>query len=169
MNRLDRQSVMRRLFAVAVLSLLASWACAQTCSVNSTGVNLGNYDYINGNSTTGTITLNCSLALLRNVTVALSAGTGSGASINNRFMSQLAPAGSDRLRYSMYQNAVTGPSCAGGIVWGDTPATQPAALGVLLIAPGIPHSWTVYACAPSAQDLSVASYGDTVTITISWL
>lgn len=156
-------------------ALIALWLCvfplaasAQTCTVSSTGASFGNYDYTNGNSTTGTITLNCTRSLLTNVSVALSAGTFPGATINNRMMAQLAPAGSDHLSYGLYQNATSGPLCAGGVVWGNTPATEPAPIGFLIIGPGFPHSWTVYGCAPSGQDSSVASYGDTVTITITW-
>jgi spore coat protein U-like protein len=143
-------------------------ALGQTCSVSSTGANFGNYDYANGNSTTGTVTLNCSLALLNNVTLALSAGVASGATTSNRMMSQQLPAGADRLNYGLFQNATVGPLCAGGIVWGNTAATEPAPIGTLLILPAFPHSWTVYACLPANQDVTVATYADTVTATVAW-
>jgi spore coat protein U-like protein len=152
----------------SMLFLLATIASAQTCSVTSGGINFGNYDYTNGNGTSGTVTLNCSLAVLQNVSLALSAGSASGATINNRMMQQTGPSGSDRLRYGLYQNATSGPSCAGGTVWGDTPATEPTPIGLILIFPGRPQNWTIYACAPSAQDVTVSSYGDTVIATVSW-
>jgi len=152
----------------AILLLVATGAVAQTCSVSSAGASFGNYDFTNGNTTSGTVTLSCTLAILSNVSVALSAGTAGGATINNRMMSQQLPAGADRLGYGLYQYSTTGPLCAGGFVWGNTPATEPAPIGTLLIFNGFPHSWTVYGCVPSGQDVTVATYGDTVTITIAW-
>jgi spore coat protein U-like protein len=146
----------------------AMTAHAQTCTVSSTGVNFGNYDYINGNGTTGTVTLSCTLALLTNVSLALSAGSAPGATTSNRMMSQTGPTGSDHLSYGLFQNATSGPSCAGGIVWGNTPATEPAPIGTLLIFNGRPQSWTINGCVPNSQDVTVSTYGDTVMATVSW-
>ncbi len=154
--------------AAVFLTLLAQPADA-ACTASSSGVAFGTYDYTNGNAATGTVTLSCttstSMFLVR---VALSIGTTAGATISNRLMAQTAPVGADKLSYGLYQNSTGGPSCAGGTNWGNTSATEPAAIFSLTVAPGSPHSWTVFGCSPSAQDVNVASYTDTITVTITW-
>ena len=154
--------------AAVLLSLLAPPAEA-ACTASSSGVAFGTYDYTNGNAATGTVTLSCTTStVMTTVRVALNKGTTAGATIANRLLAQTAPAGADKLSYGLYQNSTSGPSCAGGTNWGNTVATEPAAIASLTVAPATPHSWTVYGCSPSAQDVNVAGYTDTVTVTISW-
>lgn len=154
--------------AAIFLTLLGEPAHA-ACTASSSGVAFGTYDYTNGNAATGTVTLSCtSSTVMSTVRVALSIGTTAGATIANRLMAQTAPVGADKLKYGLYQNSTNGPACAGGTNWGNTIATEPAAIASLTVAPGTPHSWTVFGCSPSAQDINVAGYTDTVTVTISW-
>lgn len=169
MNLRRLNSIASTLFATVFLAMLGQSAHA-ACTASSSGVAFGTYDYTNGNAATGTVTISCTTStVMSTVRVALNKGTTGAATITNRLMAQTSPAGTDTLKYGLYQNSTSGPSCAGGTNWGNTTATEPAAIPSLTVAPGSPHSWTVYGCSPSAQDVNVANYTDTVTVTISWL
>ena len=87
-------------------------------------------------------------------TVALNAGTGTGATVAVRKMTSSA----QTLNYSLYQDN------ARGTVWGQTTGTDTVA-GT---GNGSAQALTVYGRIPAGQLPTPGSYSDTITATISY-
>lgn len=132
---------------------------ANNCRFSSAGiVAFGTYDPLSGTALdqTSTITYNCT----KNTpyTLALSAGTGTGATFAVRKMTN----GANTLNYSLYTDA------ARTTVWGDgtggsSTIAAPAAAGLLSNL-----NVTVYGRIPTAQDVAAVAYTDTITATLTF-
>jgi spore coat protein U-like protein len=127
----------------------------KACVVSATALNFGNYDPTSGTATdaSSTITVLCTVGT--SFTVGLNAGTGSGATVTNRGMTN----GGNTLHYALYQD--TGRTTN----WGNTAGTDtPAAI----VAPVSTSSLTVYGRIAAGQNVAAASYTDTVTVTVNY-
>lgn len=132
---------------------------ANNCRFSSAGnMAFGTYDPLSGTALdqTSTITYNCT----KNTpyTLALSVGTGAGATFAVRKMTN----GANTLNYSLYTDA------ARTTVWGDGTAgtsmvAAPAAAGLLTNI-----NVTVYGRIPTAQDVAAVAYTDTITATLTF-
>ncbi|WP_414039757.1 spore coat U domain-containing protein [Acidithiobacillus sp. M4-SHS-6] len=146
------------------------------CKVSATNLNFGNYTpgsgAVTGNST---ISVNCTKGTT--FTVALNAGSSTGASFTNRNMTGTGaadPAGntattSDLLNYQLYTTATVG---SGGTIWGDgsTGTSTVAGTGAGMGTPQAVAE-TVYGQIPDSTVNSTAvpgAYSDTVTVTVSY-
>lgn len=88
-------------------------------------------------------------------TLALDAGTGSGATVASRRMTS----GGDTLEYALYQDAArTTP-------WGDGTAGTSTRSST---GTGLQQSFTVYGRVPSSAAAAVGTYADTITITATY-
>ncbi|HUZ63669.1 MAG TPA: spore coat U domain-containing protein [Acetobacteraceae bacterium] len=157
---------MRRAAPVlAVLMLVAGTAAAraQTCTAAASAVAFGVYDPGTGapTDTTGTVTVTCSALISLLVSYTITLTTGGGGSFAARSMAgPLAP----RLAYQIYADA------ARTRIWGDgTGGTSTVTDGYLLQLLGpVVRQYTMYARIPAGQLVSAGTFGDTVTVVVTY-
>jgi spore coat protein U-like protein len=140
-----------RPLALALLTLAGfpalTWA---ECSLNVIGLTFGNYDPFNASDTdiTGSVSVTCDTDT--SVQLSLSAGFGP-------FTARQMKNGSSVLFYNLF----TDPSHLS--IWGDgSPGTS------LVSFSGTSGSQTVYGRVPAGQNVSVGTYGDTITVTLTF-
>ena len=136
-----------------LLSLTANPAWAQGCNINVQDVNFGNYDVFNNVplDSTGTITVNCTLAAV--YSVSLSPGSGS-------YSPRVMRSGADTLEYNLYTNT------SRTTIWGDGTGNTAIVSGIAAIGVNINH--TVYGRIPARQNVRVGTYFDSITVTLSF-
>jgi spore coat protein U-like protein len=132
------------------------------CTVGATPITFGNYDIfsIYPVDTTGTITVNCISDVVRAM---LTAGVSQTSGVfNPRQMKRLG--GTDLLNYNIFTDASRTSIFGSGT--GGTTGIE------LRRPPGKPAPWSqminIYGRIPTGQDISVGSYSDTLTFTITW-
>jgi spore coat protein U-like protein len=105
--------------SVAVLTLLlactAEMASAANCAVSSSNIQFGTYSGATID-VTGTLNVNCSSGAVYNI--GMDAGSGIGATVNNRSMTGPGGSGTSSLGYQLYSNA------SYTVVWGNTVGTN---------------------------------------------
>jgi spore coat protein U-like protein len=141
--------------ATATTTFQVTATVISVCTVSATDLAFGNYDASAGapNDNSSTVNVTCSNG--SPYTVALDAGTGSGATVAVRRMSN----GGDTLDYSMYTTA------ARVTVWGDGTAGTSTQAGT---GNGAAQAFTVYGRIPTGQFVTAGSYADTVTATVTY-
>jgi spore coat protein U-like protein len=148
---MPRRCSLSRLRVLALLAVLASpGAAVAECSLNLIGLNFGDYDPFSSADTdiTGSIAVQCDADT--SVQVSLSAGAGP-------FATRQMKSGLDLLLYNLY----TDPSHL--TIWGDgSPGTS------LISFSGTSGSHTVYGRIPARQNVPVGTYGDTITVTLTF-
>lgn len=150
-------------FAVGMAMFLCLIFMAQKgfsqCSVSASGINFGSYDVFSSTPTdsTGTIKVTCNENNATIVTIAIGTSSNSGG-FNPRQMKNVT--GSDLLNYNLFTRSNMNR------VWGD------GNVGTRTLSHGVqknkPWSATVYARIYAGQDVSVGSYTDIITVTITW-
>jgi spore coat protein U-like protein len=125
------------------------------CTLAATNLAFGTYDASAASPTdaTNTITVKCTNG--QAYTIALNAGTGSGASVSNRFMTN----GSRQLSYALYTTS------ARSSLWGDGSMSTSTVAGT---GNGASQSFTAYGRIPVAQFQTNGSYSDTITVTLTY-
>lgn len=103
----------------------------------------------------GSVSITATCTLGTPYTLALDAGTGSGATVAVRRMTS----GSDTLQYALYQD--TGRTT----LWGDGTAGTSVRSGT---GTGLTQTFTVYGRVPSGAAAPVGSYTDTITVTATY-
>lgn len=134
---------------MALIAVSASPASAAVCSVSSPGVAFGSYSTLNSAALEGVGDTSVSCDVSTSFTVKLGAGSGS---IEQRVMT----AGASQLNYNLYTDS------ARTAVWGD------GFTGSTVSATGDVVTLPVYGRIPARQNVVAGSYGDTVTITVSY-
>jgi len=156
------ERIRRRLLIIAVMGCLIftqkAWG-ESICTITVTNVNFSGYDVfspfpLNANGDIG-VTFNQSSK--HPYTVKLDAGQNSGGSFNPRKM--LLSGGGATLNYYLYLDA----ACTQ--IWGDGTGSTYTATGE---QNRITQHHTVYGEIPAGQNVSVGTYGDTITITVEW-
>lgn len=157
-------AVLRVLLActVALLPGYAQALCTATCTctVSTTAVAFGSYFAVAGDATgVGNVRITCAgvVGLLVPFDVALGAGANAAPSFDRRMAS-----GTQRLRYNLYTQA--------GTVWGDgtgTTRTVSGSVTVVLLG-GTSVDLPVYGRIAGGQAAAPGTYGDTVTITVTY-
>jgi len=145
------------------LSFLFAWfsfaSAFAACTVTTTGINFGNYDVFNSSplKSTGTITVGCDSSPPTYVTISIGPSPTSGGFIPRRMKnSSLA----DTLSYNVYLDA------AGTSIWGDgTGGTNTVFLKN--VKKNRPVNTTIYAIVPPLQNVSIGTYSDILTVTIT--
>jgi spore coat protein U domain-containing protein, fimbrial subunit CupE1/2/3/6 len=145
--------------AAIVAAPLAATRADAACTIGSTGVAFGAYDTQSGSPDdgVGTINVDCHPSDA-DPTVALSAGS------SGTFSSRTMTSGAGSLAYNLYTTS------ARVVVWGDGfggSATQTLTGGN--VSSGIRrHTASVYGRIPAGQNVGVGSYGDTITLTVTF-
>lgn len=134
---------------LAALLALPGAAFAE-CLINIIDVSFGGYDPFSPTSTdiTGSVSMNCDADT--SVQVSLSAGFGP-------FATRQMKSGPASLFYNLYTDA------SHLTIWGDgSPGTSLVSLS------GVSGSHTVYGRIPAGQNVPVGTYGDTITVTLTF-
>ncbi len=108
-----------------------------------------------GSQRDGSVTVSATCTLGTPYTLALDAGTGSGATVASRRMTS----GSDTLQYTLYQDA------GRTTLWGDGTGGTSVRSST---GTGLTQSFTVYGRVPSNATAPVGSYTDTITVTATY-
>jgi spore coat protein U-like protein len=126
---------------------------AATCAVSTSGLNFGNYDVFSSfnDDVTGTINVNCSSGT--NYSIWLSSGT------SGTYSSRSMTNGSNALFYNLF----TDPTRL--TIWGDGSAGTGTFSGS---GTGANIGTPVYGRIPAGQNAYVGSYGDSVTVTVTF-
>ncbi len=124
------------------------------CTINSaSALNFGSSGVIAANvDQTSTIQVQCTNSTPYNI--GLNAGTGTGATVAVRKMTN----GANTINYSLYSDA------GRTTVWGDTVGTDT----VSATGSGAAQSYTVYGRVPAQTTPAAAVYTDTITVTVTY-
>jgi spore coat protein U-like protein len=144
---------------ILVLLLLLAVEAHGACTVSATGINFGGYDVFVATplDSTGSVTVSCDRNPPTDVTVAIGPSATSGG-FNPRSMRH--PSRTDRLNYNLF----TSPSM--NVVWGDGTAGT-ATVFLFKVNKNRPQSAMIYGRILPGQNVSVGSYGDRLTVTIT--
>jgi spore coat protein U-like protein len=140
--------------ATATATFTVQLTIASSCIINSAGnLNFGSSGVIAANiDQTSTLQVQCTNTTP--YTISLDQGTGSGATVAARKMTN----GANTITYSLYQD--TGRTT----VWGNTIGTNTVA-GT---GNGASQSYTVYGRVPPQTTPAAALYSDTITVTVTY-
>lgn len=128
-----------------------------SCTVTATDLGFGNYDPGTGSDLDANSSVTAKCTSGTGYTIGLDAGTGSGATTDNRLMT--VSGGTETLGYGLYQDADR------TINWDDVGGTSP----VTGTGDGTDQTHTVYGRIPGGQTSAVVgTYSDTITVTISF-
>jgi spore coat protein U-like protein len=119
---------------------------SSTLSFGSQGVLVANVD------NTSTIQVQCTNTTPYNI--GLDAGTGTGATVTTRKMTN----GANTINYSLYSDS------GRATVWGNTIGTNTVAA----TGSGASQSYTVYGRVPPQTTPAAATYTDTITVTVTY-
>jgi len=147
--------------ATATANLTVSATISNTCTITTAAVAFGAYDPIVANATsplngTGQITTTCTAGASPVITLGQGSNAGGG-STNPAPVRRMAN-GTNYMAYALYQDS------GRSTVWGNTPATAPAAVA----GTGLAQNTTVYGQVAAGQDLPAATYTDTVVATVTF-
>jgi spore coat protein U-like protein len=135
----------------ATATIAVSATVLSFCSISATALAFGNYS-TTAVSGTASVTTTCTTGTTFNV--GLDVGTGTGATVATRKMTN----GANTLGYSLYSDS------GHTTVWGPTIGTNTqAGTGT-----GIAQTLTVYGLIPASEYVAPGSYTDTVTATITY-
>jgi len=146
-------------YLVGLLCLLLAGKAEAACTVTATGVTFGPYDvFVTAPlDSTGTVTVRCDQAPPADVVIAIGPSGTSGAFIPRQMRTASSP---DRLNYNLFTNA------GRSTVWGNgAPGTSTVFLKN--VTKNRPVVTTIYGRIPAGQDVSVGSYTDSLTVTIT--
>ncbi|MFM9863467.1 MAG: spore coat U domain-containing protein [Micropepsaceae bacterium] len=140
--------------ATATTTFQVTATVLSVCTVSATNLAFGNYDASSGtpNDNTSTVTVRCSNTTP--YTVALNAGTGTGATVAVRRMT-----GGSTLDYSMYTTA------GRTTVWGDGTLATVTQAGT---GNGANQALTVFGRITTGQFVAAGAYTDTITATVTY-
>ncbi|WP_206859071.1 Csu type fimbrial protein [Lysobacter changpingensis] len=138
-------------FQVSTTAMVAS-----DCTISGTNIDFGQQGFLQSAVTsTGVITATCTKGSA--YTLALSAGSGAGATVASRLMTR--SGGSDTLAYGLYRDSGRTQ------VWGDGTGGSGT---VSNTGTGTPQTATVYATLPVQPPPRPGSYIDTITVTVTF-
>jgi spore coat protein U-like protein len=149
------------LAAALALSPQQVLAVGETCTAQASGVTFGIYDPFNSTPTdaTGTVSVTCSgvVGVAVSYTILLSPG-GSGS-----YAARTVTSGASTLTYNLYTSA------AHAVVWGDGSAgTSTISDSYLFNGGSITRDYPVYGRILAAQNATVGTYSDTITVTVNY-
>jgi spore coat protein U domain-containing protein, fimbrial subunit CupE1/2/3/6 len=141
------------------LILLCVRESEAACNVATTNINFGIYDVFSNmpKDSTGSISVNCDEAPPPIVVIRIGPSAGSGGFNPRQMRHTTRP---DRLNYNLFIDS------SRSVIWGDGTG------GGSTVADKVTKNktWvaTLYGQIPAGQDVSVGTYSDTVSVTITW-
>ena len=153
---------MNLIVKVIVIFLFSLWCSRQAeadCSVASTNMHFGAYDVFSNVSkdSTGTISVDCDEAPPPIVVIRIGPSFNSGGFKPRQMRHTTRP---DRLNYNLFTDSSM------SVIWGD--GTQGTATVSNKVTKNKLWVKTVYGRIPAGQDVSVGTYSETVSVTITW-
>lgn len=154
--------------ATATANLLVTATVSANCTISTTALAFGSYDPVVAHASTnlnasGTVTVACTKG-----TTGLSIGMGNGGNFSGG--TRRMAGGGDFLTYSLFRppNNTPGTACTfpGALAWGTTIGTNTLALTNSPSKAG--RTYNVCGTITAGQDVTVASYSDTVVATINF-
>ena len=145
---------------LATLLFLLCWNPAHAaCRVTTTGLDFGAYDVFAATprDSTGTVTVSCDQSPPPDVVISIGPSPTSGG-FNPRQMRRAS--GTDRLNYNLFSNA--GMST----IWGNG-SSGTSTVFLKNVKKNRPVINTIYGRIPPGQDVSVGTYTDVLTVTIT--
>ena len=157
-----RRNLLMALLA-GVFVLVSTGARAESCTISTSAVAFGTYDPLSPAplDTTSTIQVTCTSNTPPKVTYDVKLDTGQSGSYNPRAMA----GGPSQLNYNLYTNS------SRTNIWGDgTGGTNFISANYNLTPPGSTQtdSYTAYGRIFAGQTVSVGSYLDTITATVTF-
>jgi len=146
-------------YLAVLLCLFFAGEAGAACTVSTSGVSFGAYDvFVSAPlDSMGAVTVACDQAPPVDVIIAIGPSGTSGGFIPRQMRSASSP---DRLNYNLFVNA------GRSTVWGDgAPGTSTVFLKN--VKKNRPTVTTIYGRIPAGQDVSVGSYSDSLTVTIT--
>jgi len=125
-----------------------------SCQVTANDLNFGNYSPNSATRSDGQSDLRVTCSPNVQYNIALNAGTGTGASTDNRKMTF----GSSTLNYQLYRTSSRNPN----EVWGDTVGTNTTQGN----GTGTAQTYQVYGSIPPGQLVPPGAYIDTITVNV---
>ena len=153
--------------ATATANLVVTATVAAKCTITTTPLDFGEYDPVVANATTalnatGSVTVACTKG-----STGLSVGLDNGGNFSG---TRRMAGGGDFLGYAVYRppNNTPGTACSfpGTLAWGTTIGTDTLAL--TNAASKAARTYNVCGTIPAGQDVTVATYSDTVVATINF-
>lgn len=151
-----------RVLAFLVVMVLGGPAWGQVCLATATGESFGSYNPFSAAPTTSTasLTVTCQGTASTLVSYTIALGGGSSGAVGSRTMGS----GTGQLAYQLYRDA------AHTQVWGDGSAgsvtvTDGYQSGV---ATPVSRTYTAYGVIPAGLRTSPGSYGDTITVLLTY-
>jgi spore coat protein U-like protein len=135
-------------------SIAVSATVVNNCTVSANPLAFGQYSGAALNVST-TISVTCNSG--DGYSVGLSAGTGSGASVTNRLMTLSGGSATQTLAYSLLSGSYTGTN------WGNASGSWVTGTGN-----GAAQTLTVYGVVAAGLYPTAGSYGDAVTVTLTY-
>lgn len=131
-----------------------SATAVNSCNLSATDLTFGNYDPLKVTSTdaSSVVTVTCTPG--SGYIIGLDTGTGQGATVEMRRMSN----GNSLLDYSLYRDT------ARNLVWGNSPGSDTVAG----IGTGTPIDYPAYGRIPQGQAVQRGVYTDTVTVWVTF-
>jgi spore coat protein U-like protein len=160
-DRMTKALLIALLLTLLVVLKVETAFSQSECTIGVTPISFGNYDVFSIAPTdgAGAITVNCGRRVVR-ATVTLGVSSTSGTFIPRRMRRS---AGSDVLNYNIYTDPARTTVFGDGT--GGTSDIRPRR------PPGPPANWTqtitTYGRIPPGQDVSVGSYSDTLSVTVT--
>lgn len=125
-----------------------------SCDVDAADMGMGSYDPVTATPLDGSTTMQVRCTNGTGYVIAMNPGTGSGATVANRRMTN----GANTLSYSLYQDS------GYTSLWGQS-------VGVDTYAGtgnGAAQNLTIYSRAPARQTAPAGAYTDTITVTLTY-
>jgi spore coat protein U-like protein len=140
----------RSIRLTALASLLLAHVASATCSLSVVGVNFGGYDFMSSQNldSVGHVIVTCDTSSSFSISLSTGAGTYASRTMQN---------GAHLLHYNLY----TDP--AHTMVWGDGTGGS-----VVVSGSGTQVDEVVYGSAPAGQNPYLGTYGDAVTVTLTF-
>lgn len=143
--------VHRQAMGLLAFAFVFAPAVSVACTVSSTGVNFGSYDFLSSQDLEGTGDIIVTCDLSSSFTISLS--TGASGSYALRTMQS----GTHRLNYNLYTDRTR------TIVWGDGTSGS-----VMVSGTGTNVTESVYGNVPAGQKPYVGTYSDIVVVTLTF-
>jgi spore coat protein U-like protein len=139
--------------------LLFAHEAEAVCNVAATNINFGAYDVFSNTpkDATGTISVDCDEAPPPIVVIRVGPSFNSGGFRPRQMRHTTRP---DRLNYNLFADSSM------SVVWGD--GTQGTSTVSNKVRKNRPWIATLYGRIPARQDVSMGTYRETVSVTITW-
>jgi spore coat protein U-like protein len=146
----NNRAAIARWLVAAAWAVAAQHCWAVQCTISAPGVNFGGYDPFSNQHLDGTGTINVICDVSSPYSIAINPGGGT-------YVARVMVSAGHALYYNLYTDA------SRTIVWGDGTGST-----VIVNGSGLTGNHTVYGRVPARQNAYVGTYGDIITMTLTF-